>query len=171
MTASRVGRLIVSTVFLALAGLVLWVWLAGWRLDRVATNSMAPAIPRGSLVVLKPVAPASVRVGDVVAYREAFHPTVHVVHRVVEANRGSVGHVFRTQGDANGEPDRELVMGTALVGEPAFVLPHGGGLAQVITDPRAPAVLLGLPLVWFMVALVRSRRATARSPRPSFHRS
>lgn len=74
-------------VLVATAGLltmlgVLAAALFGVGFGVVATGSMAPSIPTGSLIVTTPVIAADVRVGDVVSVPRRGYDTT-VTHRVV----------------------------------------------------------------------------------------
>ncbi|MCC9053341.1 signal peptidase I [Microbacterium sp. F2E] len=73
----------------------------------ILTGSMSPAMPPGTLVVVKPTPVSEIAVGDVLTYQlESGEPTL-VTHRVVarHASTDSEGVTFVTQGDANATPD------------------------------------------------------------------
>ncbi len=57
--------------------------LAGARPYVVLTGSMRPGMPPGTLVVVRPVDPRSIGVGDVITYQVASGEPDVVTHRVV----------------------------------------------------------------------------------------
>jgi signal peptidase len=71
-------------------------------------NSMAPALPSGSLLTIKPVNPANIKVGDIIIYnvptmvQEYYHYPPVVSHRVIEI-KTVPSLSFRTKGDNAGE--------------------------------------------------------------------
>lgn len=87
----------------------------------VASDSMEPTIPTGSLVVAVPDEP---EVGDVVVY-EAVTDQLEV-HRVVDVDR-SGQPTYTTQGDNNAASDSYLVQADQIQGEVGFHLPYMGG--------------------------------------------
>lgn len=93
----------------------------------VLSGSMEPTISPGDVIVVGSVAPAEVQAGDVITFRRTgeSRPTTH---RVVEVVQRDGGPAFRTQGDANEDPDQELVSASQVVGE----VPRIGGYLLVI---------------------------------------
>jgi signal peptidase len=115
-------------------------------LRAVASGSMEPKIPLGSVVVIQPVEAASIQLGQVVTYRSPEMPAVVVTHRVVEVVLPEGGEaVFRTQGDANDEPDLELIAGSDVLGRVLFHLPYLGILSQFVRTRQGWAILVLLP--------------------------
>src|SRR5688500_13738077 len=73
-----------ALLVLAIAfGSILVPLLLGWQSLVVYSGSMEPTIPVGSIVVLQPVAPAQLQVGDVVTFARTAEPGVQVTHRIV----------------------------------------------------------------------------------------
>jgi len=72
----------------------------------VLSGSMEPTLPVGSLVVVRPVEAADVRIGDVVTYLPNPDDPTAVTHRVTGiTHRTDGGRTFTLQGDANDAPD------------------------------------------------------------------
>jgi signal peptidase len=110
----------------------------------VLTGSMRPAIAPGDVVVVKAVPAASVGVGDVITFdRGSDVPTTH---RVVEVVARADGPAFRTQGDANEDPDGGLVTPEQVVGRVVFSVPAVG---HVISAGGAPVGFVALVVVPF----------------------
>lgn len=86
----------------------------------VASGSMEPAIPTGSLVLAKP---GAIEVGTIIVY--ASVGGVAEVHRVVEVREGPV---YVTKGDANVATDSYLVTPEDVLGVASWHTPYLGRL-------------------------------------------
>lgn len=95
------------------------------RLAVVYTGSMAPAMPRGALAVMEPVDPATIKVGDIIAFNPARNPESTVSHRVIEVLDGETPS-FRTKGDANKDPDTDEVGTAEVIGRVRFNISNLG---------------------------------------------
>lgn len=139
----------------------------------VLTGSMRPGYPPGTLVVIRPVDPSQIQVGDVVTYQlESGRPGV-ATHRVVEVGYRADGEVqLVTQGDANNAPDPEPVREVQLVGRLWYAVPYLGHVSTVLTGDRRTlvvSVVAGAFIaygVWQITSgtLGRSRRDDTASP-------
>jgi signal peptidase len=111
----------------------------------VLSGSMEPAMSPGDVVV-DGVGPANVEEGDVITFvtSESEPPTTHRVIDVVETNDG--GRAFRTKGDANEDPDQELVEPQQVIGGVAFVIPYVGHVVGFVNTPVGFALLVLAPL-------------------------
>jgi signal peptidase I len=144
----RMGLAFAGIMFGILAGtLVVAITatrLLGFGALTVTSGSMSPAIAPGDLIVVKPVAISSVRVGDVVLF-ERGRDSIPTVHRVVAINEieiritdGEGGrvkesyteHRLVTQGDANPASDSGEVTADELRGVIWFTIPLAGTLAD-----------------------------------------
>jgi signal peptidase len=107
----------------------------------ILTSSMEPGLPPGTLVVVAPVKPEEVRIGDVITYQiESGRPEV-VTHRVTEVTASTSGDTtFILQGDNNDEPDPP-VMAIQLQGKLVYSLPWVGHLSSVLNGPSRATVL------------------------------
>ena len=99
----------------------------------ILTGSMTPAYPPGTLVVVKPVDPAEVRVGDVITYQlESGKPTL-VTHRVIELGLRADGErQWVTQGDANVVADEKPVRAVQLRGRVWYHVPYLGHVTTAL---------------------------------------
>lgn len=118
----------------------------GWHLDIVYGGSMEPAVKVGSLVVIQPVKPEAIKVGDVITYRSAAESGMVTTHRVMEVIHNDGSPVFRTKGDANEDPDINPVAADELVGKLAFNIPYLGYLVPFVRNPLGMILLIGLPV-------------------------
>ncbi len=130
--AIRWARRLLSLVWLAamvvVVALAAWSHLAG--LIVVAGDSMAPAIPRGSLIQVAAIEADAIRVGDVVTVQA--DNGVLVTHRVVRLAELPDGKHLELRGDANPAPDPVLVPADAVVGRVALSLPLAGYLIAML---------------------------------------
>ena len=100
---------------------------------------MEPTLPVGSLVIISPVDPPSLQIGDIICYR--FSDSVLITHRIV--NITSEG--FQTKGDANEEPDRKIVTKNQIVGSVVVSIPILGYLGTFMKTPVGFLLMLIFP--------------------------
>lgn len=91
----------------------------GWETLVVASSSMAPSVPRGALVVVRPVNPDQIAAGDVITF---WSGGLLTTHRVVAAEGGA----FVTKGDGNSQPDPRPVSAAQVRGRILYQLPLVG---------------------------------------------
>lgn len=119
----------------------------------VLTGSMTPAYPPGSLVVVRPVEPTEVRIGDVVTYQLRSGEPAVATHRVVGVGWSAEGErLLTTQGDANPVPDAEPVRGVQLRGEVWYSLPWVGHLNVLLTPGQHERLVQAAALLLFLYA-------------------
>jgi len=97
----------------------------GAQVMRIEGRSMLPFFGEGSVVVVKKIDPAKLRLGMVVVYTNRFGETV--AHRLVSATEGG----WTAQGYNNAEPDSTVVNGTNLQGVVYATFHSNGLLASV----------------------------------------
>lgn len=139
-----------------------------YRTLTVLSGSMAPAIPTGSLVVVTPVDPADVRVGQVITYQAPTDGRV-VTHRVARVLEGGRQPVVVTKGDANDTADP---WAARLTSSPVWTVRFSvPGVGRAIVWLRSPAVrrltVLLVPALLVAVWLIRiwARPAAGRAAR------
>ncbi len=134
-------------LLLALVSFVLLTSRQGWEYDAVLSGSMTPAFEVGGLVVIRPVDPATLQVGDVISFR---YPTMStpICHRITAVVMANGSPVFQTRGDANDASDQSPVSASMVQGRAVLYLPHVGRLADVAQAGRQKVAVLGhyLPL-------------------------
>lgn len=133
LTRRRMARLVAVLVASAVAAPVL-TGLAPVQLYAVATGSMAPDIPQGSLVWTEQAPP---EVGDVIVYESHLgRPTVH---RVTDVRTVDGTTHYRTQGDANPSPDAFSVPQERVHGVVTGSVPMLGNLWMIDLAVQAAA--------------------------------
>jgi signal peptidase len=93
--------------------------LAGYRSFTVRSGSMTPAIETGDVVVTKPIAPLSARVGDVVTFVDPEGTGKLFSHRVQSVRAVGDDVAFVTRGDANTSTEHWRVPASGSVGKVA----------------------------------------------------
>jgi signal peptidase I len=161
------GRgLAAAVVVVAGAALVLGVLvprLAGATPYTVTTSSMEPALDVGTLVVVRPVAPATVSTGDVMTYQLRSGEPAVVTHRVVGLGTTAGGdRTFVTRGDANAVADPRPVREVQVRGTVWYAVPWIGHVSSLASGQQRQAVgtvvAVGL-LAYAAVLVVRELRA------------
>lgn len=106
MTA-RIGDLITAAAFALLFVICLAfvaIRVSGFSTFIVTGGSMEPNINKGALVLVQPVSPATIAVGDVITFQQYDQTTTH---RVITISESARGLSFKTKGDANVVADPE----------------------------------------------------------------
>ena len=114
----------------------------------VRSGSMEPSIGTGALVVVQPVDPRQIVVGDVITYRRPEDPDTTITHRVVDvrpATSGATAPVFRTRGDANSAVDPWEVQLQGVAWRVSYSVPGAGFLFAFTQQPLGRALFLILP--------------------------
>jgi signal peptidase len=146
--------------------------LAGATPLTVLTSSMEPRLPPGTLIVVRPVETADVRVGDVVTYQiESGRPEV-ISHRVIEIVSSTDGSTaFVTKGDNNDTADDALVRPEQVRGTLWYSLPWLGFVNQAVAGqakswivPLLAIVLLAYAGYMIVTGLLQRRRDRRRRP-------
>ena len=131
--------------------------IAGAVPHTVLTGSMAPGLPPGTLVVVKPVEAEDLAIGDVITYQLESGESAVVTHRVVAKGFNGEGRMaFRTQGDANNTPDEGWVRPVQVKGQVWYSVAYLGYVNNLLTGRErqlgvyaAAAGLIGYALLSF----------------------
>lgn len=105
--------------------IVLSTGVIGLRMFTVDGISMEPAYERADVAIVKDDPdPASLRVNDVIRFRQG---DISIVHRIVTIDDGPDGLVFTTQGDNVSLPDPPVTP-EQIEGKVVFLIPKVGHL-------------------------------------------
>lgn len=173
----------VSAALLILAAaiatlVVLLPAITGGAALTVLTSSMAPKYPAGSLIVIRPTAPADVKIGDVLTYQITSGEPDVISHRVVERRVDTETHEisFITMGDNNAVADPDPVREVQVTGTLWYSLPGFGwinnavnGSARAIVVPIVAALLFAYGAS-MIVATLRSRNRREHPRRETWQR-
>jgi signal peptidase len=111
-TGTVLSVLVVSVLFVLCIGFV-YLRLTGLSLFVVTGGSMEPAVHKGALAFVEPVAPSKVRQGDIITF---VHYDQVTTHRVISMETTPTGLVFKTKGDANVVADPDPMVFPSQVG-------------------------------------------------------
>jgi signal peptidase len=149
------GSVLTATVLLAAASVlavaVLVPRIGGATPYTVLTDSMRPAYPPGTMIVVRPVDADDVALGTVITFQLASGQPTVATHRVVSIARRPDGELrFLTKGDANNAPDQQWVRPEQVRGALWYAVPRLGYLSELLTGEQrqrgvavVAAVLLG----------------------------
>lgn len=165
-----VAWLVIIVAVVAIVAGVALPRLSGGRAFTILTGSMRPGMPPGSLVVVRPVDPASLRMGDVITFQlKSGQPEV-ATHRIVGIGTTTTGErVFTTRGDANDANDVAPVRAVQVRGKRWYAVPYLGRLNSLVTgEHRAIGRLVGAGLLGgyalvMFAGSIRDRRRERRS--------
>lgn len=119
----------------------------------VLTGSMTPDIPVGSAVLVRPVDPETLAIGDVATYEPAGAPEgTHVTHRIIAIDRRGGERVFTFKGDANDVADTAPVPAEQVVGEVWFHVPYLGAARDALHGKAGISLLAMLVLGGYTLA-------------------
>lgn len=136
----------------------------------ILTQSMKPAYPPGTLVIVRPVEPEELVIGDAITYQVAAGEQTVITHRVVAVTRSTDGGLsFTTMGDNNAVADPDPVLPEQIRGRVWYALPWIGTIG-VLRESAVSALILPLIgsalLIWGLVLVVSWQVQRARGSRP-----
>jgi signal peptidase len=129
--------LLIALIVIVLFGVVLGrlVPLTGRTTLIIGGGSMEPAISMGTAVIVDPVAPTAIQVGDVVSLRTGTNLQAIFTHRVTRVvERDGVPWV-ETRGDANPTPDPSITSTEHVIGRVSATIPYAGFLLALLSVP------------------------------------
>lgn len=161
--------LLMAVAFIALAVIVVPI-ASNSTPYTVLTSSMEPVYPPGTLVVVKPIDTADIRVGDVITYQLASGEAAVVTHRVTAVMQTPGEETtFTTKGDNNDLADANPVKPVQVRGAVWYAVPFIGwvnnvinGGARSILIPAIASVLFAYAGYMFTSGLVARSRARRR---------
>ena len=127
-----------------------------FRVLRVMSGSMEPAIHVGSVVFVQKVNPETLRKGDVITFASADDPTISITHRLAEIENSGGNTVFKTKGDANSIEDSTEISSSQIKGKVLFSLPFLGYLSVWIKQPLGFGLLVILPAILIIISEIFS---------------
>ena len=166
------------TIFFTALVIILLVLLVGVRLIGlrpfiVLSGSMEPQYSTGSLLYVREVDAADVKVGDVITF--VMNGDLEVgTHRVVEIDADH--SCFYTKGDANEVADSSPVHFKNVIGTPVFAIPMLGYMASAIQTPAGVITVIVIMLILITMSFVpdfiwgERRRPMTRYERRKYNR-
>lgn len=162
--------MLVLVLLTAMAAAYLAPSAFGYERYVITGGSMTGTYDKGSVVFEKVVPVEELQVGDVITYQPpaSSGATTLVTHRIIKIGQGADGRtVFRTQGDANPDPDPwRFSLTSSDQGVVEFSVPYAGWVLVGLADRQTRMLVIGIPaglialvsLVQLAVALRQRRR-------------
>lgn len=118
--------------------------------EPVFTGSMEPAVPVGSVAVIKPVDPNTLQKGDIICFR--LSGSQSITHRIINiTNEG-----FITKGDANEDPDTWTVRKENVIGKLIFFIPYIGYIGYFVKTPIGFLTIIIIPATLLIILEIRN---------------
>ena len=115
-------------VLFFVSALIIVIHALGLHFYSMHTRSMERVIPVGSLVVSTSVPTYTLKVGDVITFRNSLGILItHQIHDILPNQQGDHSPSFVTKGTENPTPDREIIHSDQVVGRVLFHIPRLGG--------------------------------------------
>ena len=124
----------------------------GYYSSVIMSGSMEPAIPLGSIVVVKRVNPDDVKVGNIIVFHRSDSKTLHrVIDKIVEND----SYYFKTKGDANEDPDPWIVQPEQVQGALLLTIPYYGYLIYFAGTPIGFVLMVIIPAILLIANEIR----------------
>lgn len=150
------SSIIVAALLILVAFLIMSKPLFGIEIKAVATGSMEPDLPVGSLIVIKPTSYEDIEVGDDITFSRN-DSSVPVTHRVIY--KSDTAKEFITQGIANNTADSPISYEN-VKGKVVFQIPFLGYIILYINTFSGKLFCIGLILVLLVVSILTGRKST-----------
>jgi len=143
--------ILTAIIFAGIGGLVLWQ-TKGVSLYSVQTNSMAPSLKKGALVIDTKARADSINNGDVISYFSSNGNHFVVTHRVVRVERNF--GVIITKGDNLSQVDPPVLL-SSVIGKTATAIPKAGYAYNIIRTPLGLVGLVYIPAILILTFEIR----------------
>lgn len=131
----------------------------------VLTSSMQPALPPGTLVIVRETPVDEIRIGNVLTYQIEPGKAAVVSHRVIGVINSTSGETsFLTQGDNNPQPDPNPVIPAQVKGTVWYSVPLIGNVAVAVggADKSWIVTVIAIALLGYAGYLIVSGVREAR---------
>ncbi len=124
----------------------------GYYSSVIMSGSMEPAVPIGSIVVVKRVNPDDVKVSNIIVFQRSDSKTLHrVIDKIVEND----SYYFKTKGDANEDPDPWTVQPEQIQGSLFLTIPYYGYLLYYAGTPIGFVLMVIIPATLLIANEIR----------------
>ena len=129
--------------------------LLPYRTYAITGGSIAPTIPLGSEVIMRPVRADRLRVGDIITFHKPNAVHGLVTHRIVAVRGRGPSKIILTKGDANKLPDAWRIHAVGTGWRYAFSVPYLGYAVQLLATVLARFLALALLAIVLTAAGLR----------------
>ncbi len=128
----------------------------GYKPFIVLSGSMETDIRVGDLIITKKVDPTTLKIGDVIAFRDPENTVT--THRIIEEVTCQTGVCFITKGDNNSSQDQQLVELDDVEGIYIARIPAVGNMLKSLSEPATIIIVVLAITVVFAVAFMLSNK-------------
>ena len=131
--------------------------LFGYRMLRVATDSMEPELKVGSIILVKTADPAELQKGDVITYNCTKGPAAGMLltHQIAyEPYEKDGKYYFTTRGIKAGAPDDAEIDDSQIVGKVLYKIPVLGSLYDFFSSKLGLIAIIALIVIAFSSEVV-----------------
>ncbi len=129
--------------------------IAGHQIYIVLSGSMSPAFDTGSVVLVKPVDPTTIEMGDIITFSGAAGGPTMLTHRVIRVNEEG-GLSFYTRGDANAIDDPIPVPAREVIGKVSLAIPYAGYIMDFARTKRGLLSIVIIPGILVIILELRN---------------
>lgn len=119
-----------------------------YKIYIVESGSMAPTIPTGSVIAVKP--DADYKIGEVITFGPMSVKKVPTTHRIQDIRVQAGEPIYITKGDANNAPDAKDTLKKDIIGKVVFHLPYAGYLIVAAKTPLGFLVFIIIPALFVL---------------------
>ena len=158
-----VSGFLATILLLPIAGAVglATIHFQGHKLLSVQTASMLPAIQPGDALIVSPIQPGQLRLGDVISYHDSRDPNVIISHRLISIDPKTSW--LTTAGDALHTPDPSFPP-NLLIGQATAIAPRLGLILGALHHPIGLILTIYIPATLIVTAEVNHLAHTYARP-------
>lgn len=124
----------------------------------VQSGSMEPEIPTGSVIWIYPADYDNLKEGDIITFSSggSEQNKQYTTHRVIEVQETEEGVQYRTEGDANEDPDPGTVSPDQIAGKHGFTAPYLGYAVVEGRNSNFFLILIGIASILLVLGELRT---------------
>lgn len=145
--------------------------LLGLEAYVVTSGSMEPSVPEGAILYNQDLVTSQLEVGDVITYipNPNQSDADRITHRIIRVNQTEDSRQFKTQGDANLDPDPGWVSDYQIIGQELFTIPYLGYMVRFLSSPITLILLLIIPSVILLKTHIEKLHKELTKSKQSFN--
>lgn len=132
----------------------------------VLSGSMETEIRKGDMIITKKVNPETLKIDDVIAFRDAAGTVT--THRIIDIVDKDGETFFITKGDNNSTQDRNLVALRDVEGMYITRIPGFGSIMNSLSEPMTVVILVLIITIIFAIGFAISSKKLADQERAEF---
>lgn len=138
----------------------------GYKPFMVLSGSMETKIRRGDLIITKIIDPETLKIGDVIAFRDAAGTVT--THRIIDMVEERGQTYFITKGDNNSSQDQNLVELNDVEGLYVGRIPGIGSIMNSLAEPTTIVILVLAVTAIFVITFSISNKKQSEQERKEY---